>query len=108
MEVTEEHRRAIAAVFDGIRLAAMLIESANPEAVLAAWERQETTMPFLDPTAYQKMLGARDDVRRKKEIIQAAAVFLREWNRIKAEALEASEVVPRPSRDTAPTPRGSR
>lgn len=88
--VSDEDQHAVALVFNGIKSAAMLIEAVDPEAILESWERQETVMPFLDPTAYQKHLAARDDMRRKKEIIQAAAAFLREWNRIKEEALAAS------------------
>lgn len=87
--VAADAEHTVAMVFNGIKSAAMLIEAMNPDAVLEIWERQETIMPFINPTTYQKHLAARDDMRRKKEIIQAAAAFLREWNRIKAEALDA-------------------
>lgn len=87
MNKSDDHR--ISVVFGLIRSAAMMIEAVQPDLILEDWNRQETMMPFTDPTAYQRLLGARDDMRRKKEIIQAAAVFHREWNRIKAEALAA-------------------
>lgn len=84
MDAKDDH---IAAVFGAVKSAAMLIEAINPNAILESWERQETTLPFTDPTVFQSILAARDDMRRKKEIIEAAARFLAEWNRIKAEAL---------------------
>lgn len=91
MSDLEEATNHIAVVFNCIKSAAMMIESVDPNAILESWNRQETTLPFTDPTAAMKVYAARDDMRRKKQIIEAAAKFVNEWNRIKKEALEADK-----------------
>ena len=78
---------AVTLVYDAIRTAASILDAIHPDKILESWEKQETTMSLTDPTGYMKMMAAGDDMRCKKEIIQAAADFLREWNRIKDEAL---------------------
>lgn len=90
-DVNESAEHKVSVVFNSIRSAAMLIEAIDPVAVLESWNHQETILPITDPTAYQKILAARDDMRRKKDIIEAAAQFLKRWNEIKAEALAALE-----------------
>lgn len=84
-----EAEQHVIMVYNIIKSAAMLIESIDPNALLESWERQETVLPFIDPSAAQKIYAARDDMARKKAIIQAAANFLNAWNKIKSEALKA-------------------
>jgi len=79
VNVIEEHKRAQALVWNGIRQAAMLIEAANPQAILDAIEGEggwDSGSP---------------DMTRKRQALEAAAAFQREWSRIRFEALTADE-----------------
>jgi hypothetical protein len=66
---------AIEVVFDAIKTAATVIEVSEPHRIIEAWDRQETAMPYLDPTSYQKLLAARDDMARKKRLINAGIAY---------------------------------
>ncbi len=79
----------IATVFEGIRAAAAILEAVNPTAILKAWDEQMEILPYIDPTQFQQIMANRADMDRKRAIIAAADAFVREWNRIKAEALAA-------------------
>lgn len=80
----------IGQVFAVIKTAALLLTSIEPQRILDSWERQETTLPFTDPAAYQAVIAQRKDLDRKKRLITAARDFLNEWEAVKAEALAVS------------------
>lgn len=90
--MTSKAEQHVIMVYNVIKSAAMMIESIDPNTLLESWNRQEITLPFLDTTIAQKLYAARDDMARKKAIIQAAADFLNAWNKIKAEALKAEGI----------------
>lgn len=76
-------------IFQAIKTAAMVLEAAEPQRWLDSWDRQESILPFTDPTFMQKMLASREDMARKKRLLAAAAAYLREWEAVKVEALAA-------------------
>ena len=78
-------------IFGAIKTAAMLLEAIDPQALLDSWNRQESILPFTDPTLMQSLLTHRDDMRRKKCLLEAARTFVITWRAVKEESLAAEE-----------------
>lgn len=91
--VSGEDVARIEVVFQGIKTAAMVLTAVEPARWLTAWDRQEETLWFADPTFMQQMMAQRDDMQRKRRLLAAAAAYLKEWEAVKAETL-AEEVKP--------------
>lgn len=88
----EEMRAGIARmdqIFGAIKTAAMLLEAIDPQRLLDSWNRQESILPFTDPTFMQQLLLHRDDMARKKRLLTAARDFMVAWNAVKEESLAA-------------------
>lgn len=76
-------------VFGTLKTVATLLEAIDPHAILRSWDHQEAILPFTDPTLMQQIVQGRDDMARKKRLLEAARSFLNEWNAVKAESLAA-------------------
>jgi hypothetical protein len=84
----EEAKRQQALVWGAIRQAGMLIEAANPQAIIGAIEA-EAAVPgggWNDPDP-----KVHADLQLKKQLLEAAAAFQREWARIRFETLAATQ-----------------
>jgi len=71
----EEAKRQQALVWSGLRQAGQILDAVNPQGILDVIAA-ENGWDSADP-----------DMERKRQLLEAAAQFLREWNRIRTEAL---------------------
>ncbi len=78
---------AVKIAFEGIRAAAAILGAFPYEKAAASLRKQMDEAWYVDPTTMIQP-GTEENLKRKLQLLDAAATFMREWEAVKEEVLK--------------------